>query len=142
MPSRCATWKTASQSRTATAVTVKNISTRQVQISVNFSYPTSTKSYGTFIYDIYGDGNVVISSTLVPGSAHLPEIPEVGMLCTVPADFSTVSWYGRGPFENYWDRKTGSNVGVYRTSIDSMFVAYIRPQETGNRTDVHLGMFD
>ena len=96
MPSRCATWKTASQSRTVTGVTVKNISTRQIQIAVNFSYPTSTKSYGTVIYDIYGDGNVVISSTLVPGNAQLPEIPEVGMLCTVPADFSTVSlvWTG------------------------------------------------
>jgi beta-galactosidase len=136
MPTRCATWKTASQGRTVTGVTVKNISTRQIQVAVNFSYPTSTKSYGIVIYDIYGDGNVVISSTLVPGNAQLPEIPEVGMLCTVPADFSTITWYGRGPFENYWDRKKGANVGVYTTTVDSMFVSYIRPQETGNRTDV------
>jgi beta-galactosidase len=136
MPSRCATWKTASLSRTVTGVTVKNISTRQTQVAMNFSYPTSTKSYGIVVYDIYGDGNVVVSSTLVPGSAQLPEIPEVGMLCTVPADFSTVTWYGRGPFENYWDRKKGSNVGVYTTTVDSMFVSYIRPQETGNHTDV------
>jgi beta-galactosidase len=136
MPTRCVTWKNASQNRTVTGLTLKEISTRQIQIVVTFSYPTSTKSSGNVIYNIYGDGNVVISSTLVPGNAQLPEIPEVGMLCTVPADFSTISWYGRGPFENYWDRKTGSNVGVYRTSIDSMFVSYIRPQETGNRTDV------
>jgi len=136
MPSRCATWKTASQSRTVTGVTLKETSNRQIQIAVNFNYPTSTKSYGTVIYDIYGDGNVVISSTLVPGNAQLPEIPEVGMLCTVPAAFSNITWYGRGPFENYWDRKKGANVGVYTTTVDSMFVSYIRPQETGNRTDV------
>lgn len=136
MPTRCATWKTASQGRTVTGVTVKNISTHQIQVAVNFTYPTSTKSYGIVIYDIYGDGNVVISSTLVPGNTQLPEIPEVGMLCTVPADFSKITWYGRGPLENYWDRKKGANVGVYTTTVDSMFVSYIRPQETGNRTDV------
>ena len=136
MPTRCATWKNASQNRTVTGLTLKEISTRQIQIVVTFSYPTSTKSFGSITYDIYGDGNIVISSTLVPGNAQLPEIPEVGMLCTVPADFSTITWYGRGPFENYWDRKKSSNVGVYNTTIDSMFVSYIRPQETGNRTDV------
>jgi beta-galactosidase len=136
MPTRCATWKNASQNRTVTGLTLKGISTRQIQIVVTFSYPTSTKSSGSVIYDIYGDGTVVISSTLVPGNAQLPEIPEVGMLCTVPSDFSTVTWYGRGPFENYWDRKKGSNVGVYTTTVDSMFVSYIRPQETGNHTDV------
>jgi len=136
MPARCGTWKNASQNRTVTGLTLKEISTRQIQIAVNFSYPTSTKSYGTVVYDIYGDGNVVVSSTLVPGSAQLAEIPEVGMLCTVPPEFTNVTWYGRGPFENYWDRKMGSNVGVYKTTIDSMFVSYIRPQETGNRTDV------
>jgi beta-galactosidase len=136
MPIRCATWKKASQSRTVTGVTLKEISARQIQIAVNFNYPTSTKSYGTVIYDIYGDGNVVISSTLVPGSAQLPEIPEVGMLCTVPSEFNKVTWYGRGPFENYWDRKKGANIGVYTTTVDSMFVSYICTQETGNRTDV------
>jgi len=136
MPSRCATWKNASQSRTVTGLTSKEISTHQIQIAVTFSYPTSIKSFGSIIYDIYGDGTVVISSTLVPGNTQLPEIPEVGMLCTVPAEFNNVMWYGRGPFENYWDRKKGSNVGVYSTTVDSMFISYIRPQETGNRTDV------
>lgn len=136
MPSRCGTWKNASQNRTVTGLTLKEISARQVQIVVTFSYPTSTKSFGSIIYDIYGDGNVVVSSTLVPGNSQLPEIPEVGMFCTVPSEFNNVSWYGRGPFENYWDRKTSANVGVYNTTVDSMFVSYIRPQETGNRTDV------
>jgi hypothetical protein len=88
------------------------------------------------LYDVYGDGNIVVTSTLIPGGSQLPEIPEIGMLCTVPAELSRVTWYGRGPYENYWDRKTGSNVGIHTTTIDSMFNAYIRPQETGNRTDV------
>ena len=136
MASRCATWRNASLNRTVTALSIKKVSARQVQIVVSFSYATSTKSNGSVIYDIYGDGNIVISSTLVPGSPQLPEIPEVGMLCQVPSEFNNVTWYGRGPFENYWDRKTGSNVGLYKTTVDSMFISYIKPQETGNRTDI------
>ena len=54
----------------------------------------------------------------------------------MPTEFNNVTWYGRGPYENYWDRKTGSYIDKYKTTIDSMFVSYIRPQETGNRTDV------
>ncbi|MFH1196616.1 MAG: glycoside hydrolase family 2 TIM barrel-domain containing protein [bacterium] len=136
MPNRCNTWRDASRSRTVTGVTLNQTSTRQVQIVVSFSFPTSTKSFGSEVYDIYGDGNIVITSTLVPGGSQLPEIPEIGMLCQVPSQFSNVTWYGRGPVENYWDKKTGSNIGVYNTKVDSMFVSYIRPQEAGNRTDV------
>ncbi len=136
MPGRCAAWRNASLNRTVTGFSVKQLSPRRVQVVVNFSYPTTTKSSGSVIYDVYGDGDIIVTATLVPGSYTLPEIPEIGMLCQVPTGFNNVTWYGRGPYENYWDRKTGSNVGVYRTTVDSMFVSYIRPQETGNRTDV------
>ena len=136
MPDRCSTWRDASLSRTVTGISTKNISENHVQVIINFSYPTSTKSSGTIIYDVYGDGNIIVSYTLVPGSSQLPEIPEIGMLCEIPPEFNNVIWYGRGPYENYWDRKTGSYIDEYRTTADSMFVSYIRPQETGNRTDV------
>ena len=46
-----------------------------------------------------------------------------------------VSWFGRGPQESYWDRKSGARVGRYHTSATDLFHPYIRPQETGNRTD-------
>ena len=136
MQSRCATWENSSRNRTVSGVGLKVYSPKQIQVAVSFEYPTSPKSSGTVRYDVYGDGNIVITSTLVPGSAQLPEIPEIGMLSMVPSSFGRVTWYGRGPYENYWDRKTGSNVGVHSTTVDSMFVYYIRPQETGNRTDV------
>ncbi len=136
MPSRCNTWRDASLNRTVTGISVKQISGNHIQVIINFNFPTSVKSSGSVIYNIYGDGNIIVSYTLIPGSSELPEIPEIGMLCQVPAEFSNVTWYGRGPYENYWDRKTGSYIDEYKTTIDSMFVSYIRPQETGNRTDV------
>ncbi len=110
MPGRCNTWRNASISRTVTGISTKQISNNHIQVTVNFNYPTTTKSSGSVIYDIYGDGNIIISYTLLPGSPELPEIPEIGMLCKVPSEFNNVTWYGRGPYENYWDRKTGSYV--------------------------------
>jgi beta-galactosidase len=47
-----------------------------------------------------------------------------------------MSWFGRGPHESYWDRKTGSAVGLYSGPVEEQFHPYVRPQETGNKTDV------
>ena len=63
-------------------------------------------------------------------------IPEIGNLLVLPKEFHNVTWYGRGPEENYIDRKTGYNVGLYQSTVEDFFVDYIKPQETGNRTDV------
>ena len=54
----------------------------------------------------------------------------------VPKRFETVTWYGRGPHESYWDRKTGARVGRFQKSVSDMWHHYVRPQETGNRTDI------
>jgi beta-galactosidase len=136
MPNRCRTWRNTGQNRTVKGLTLNKISSRHIQVVVNFSYPTSTESYGLVSYSIFGSGDIIVSATLTPGSKSLPEIPEVGMLLKLPVEFDNVTWYGRGPAENYWDRKTGYNVGVYSSSVDDMFFDYIEPQETGNRTDV------
>jgi len=60
----------------------------------------------------------------------------VGMKMELALGFENVSYYGRGPGENYSDRATGSPVGIYRTTLDGMFAPYIRPQFFGNRTGV------
>ena len=50
--------------------------------------------------------------------------------------FSKISWFGRGPFENYWDRKTAAFVGLYNSTVEEQYFPYIRPQENGYKTDV------
>ena len=57
-------------------------------------------------------------------------------MLVLPKEFHNVTWYGRGPEENYIDRKTGYNIGLYQSTVEDFFVDYIKPQETGNRTDV------
>jgi beta-galactosidase len=66
----------------------------------------------------------------------LPELPRVGLSGRLTEHWDTVEWFGRGPEENYPDRKDGSPIGSYRRRTDDMYVPYIVPQENGTRTDV------
>jgi beta-galactosidase len=58
------------------------------------------------------------------------------MQMAVPAALANVTWFGRGPHENYWDRRTGAAVGRYGGRVEEFVHDYVRPQENGNRTDV------
>jgi beta-galactosidase len=73
----------------------------------------------------------------------LPVIPRVGMNMELIAKLDQVSWFGRGPHENYWDRKRSARVGLYDSSVAELYVPYLRPQENGYRTDTrHVAFSD
>lgn len=63
-------------------------------------------------------------------------LPRFGVRLRLPAAYHNVEYLGRGPEENYWDRKSGSMIGLYETTAEQMYVPYVRPQENGHRTDV------
>ncbi|HEY4149429.1 MAG TPA: glycoside hydrolase family 2 TIM barrel-domain containing protein [Chitinophagaceae bacterium] len=86
-------------------------------------------------YIIHGDGLVKVEFTLLPDTG-LPDIPKVGMQCGIKRSYSTISWYGRGPLENYTDRRTGFESAVYSLPLPEFMEPYVVPQENGNRTDV------
>jgi beta-galactosidase len=86
-------------------------------------------------YTVNGKGVIKVDYALkVAGS--LPNIPKVGMTCGIANDYRQISWYGRGPLENYLDRRYGFDVGIYSLPIDQFMEPYVKPQENGNRTDV------
>jgi len=62
-------------------------------------------------------------------------MPRFGFQTTVPKTFAKTEYFGRGPFENYADRKSGAMIGVYQSPSDQLTHAYVRPQENGNRTE-------
>ena len=66
----------------------------------------------------------------------MPKLPRLGMTMTLPVEFDNMKWYGKGPHETYWDRKTGAKIGVYSGKVMDQYHPYIRPQENGNKTDV------
>ena len=87
----------------------------------------------TFI--ISADGSVTIANEVEPDPS-LPILPRVGLTMSLPAGFEQMSWFGRGPHENYTDRNAGASVGRYTTTVTDDYVPYIMPQEYGNKTAV------
>jgi beta-galactosidase len=66
----------------------------------------------------------------------LPDLPRIGMRCTVAAPFRQIAWFGRGPHETYIDRKHGAWMGRFEGSVADQYVPYIVPQEHGNKEDL------
>ena len=87
-------------------------------------------------YFIRADASVRLGLTLQP-DATAPEPPRVGWQWAVPGSLRQLRWFGRGPQENYWDRKTGAAVGLYQSTVEDWITHYIRPQENANRADVY-----
>lgn len=88
-----------------------------------------------YAYTITGDGQIVIDHQLLPQGTLPLWLPRVGVTLTLAKNLTNVEWYGRGPQENYPDRKTGYKIGVYNTTVDDMYEPYLIPQDYGLRTD-------
>jgi beta-galactosidase len=135
MPRRQGVWRYAARDRTVSSVEHWQNSDRDVEIYVT-SRPAAGDSRLVTKYQVFGTGEVVITNTFRPGTVDIPDLPKFGMTLTLPRPFGQVEWLGRGPHESYSDRKSGAAVGMYHRTIEEMSYPYIRPQETGNRTDV------
>jgi len=135
MPALQGVWRSASQEQPIRRVEHWQNSNRDVEIVVVRDLP-AVGSVHTTHYQVFGNGEVVITSSLEIGSLDLPDLPKYGLTFTLPPALNRVEWFGRGPHENYADRKTGAAVGTYQSTVAELHTPYIRPQENGNRTDV------
>ena len=89
----------------------------------------------TLAYSIYPDGMVDLASSIVTSNPDLA-LPRLGYEVKLPSQYDQYTYYGRGPLNNYNDRKTGSFVGLYRSTVQDQFVNFPKPQSMGNREDV------
>lgn len=135
MPERCKIWLDVGTKQKIDEVSVKKTGPAQVQIGVASILQAADSRY-TSRFIILGSGDVFIDNRFTPGSQDLPELPRFGMQMVLPVEFDNMEWYGRGPHESYWDRKTGASVGLYGGKVIDQHHPYIRPQESGNKTDV------
>lgn len=107
---------------------------------VSAEYEMPSVSAGTKLqltYEINNRGAVKVSQKLVAEKgAKVSNIFRFGMQMVMPKSFENISYYGRGPVENYIDRKWATELGVYNQTVTDQFYAYIRPQENGNKTDI------
>ncbi|HHU96274.1 MAG: glycoside hydrolase family 2 TIM barrel-domain containing protein [Bacteroidota bacterium] len=89
-----------------------------------------------FTYIVNGNGEITINHTAKSYGSSLPlYYPRFGLTATLDASIDHVEWYGRGPQENYPGRKTGYKIGIYSSTVDEMYVPYIKPGDYGLRTD-------
>lgn len=87
------------------------------------------------IWTVAPDGKVDLEAVVTSNNPNLV-LPRLGWEMLVPKEFGQTEWYGRGPLENYADRKSGSFVGRYSLPVKDMFVNYAKPQNMANREDV------
>jgi beta-galactosidase len=92
-------------------------------------------TFVSMLYTLHEDGRVEINMMMRMGK-KAPEIPRIGLTFGVAADQDKINWFGRGPQENYRDRKTGYAIGLYQSTVNSWITDYVRPQDNANRTDV------
>ena len=86
-------------------------------------------------YTIYADGKIGVQATFIkPKDGEI--IRRLGLQMVLPEDMEYVQWYGRGPHENYIDRKTSAYIGIYQNTVTGMEEHYVRSQSMGNREDV------
>lgn len=135
MPKRLGFWKQANNESTLQKIDYWQNSDRDVEIETVFLLPDK-RSLAKLHYHIFGNGEIVLNASLQPGSIDLPELPRFGLNLQLPIEFKQIEWFGRGPHENYPDRKTGAAIDLYRMPLDRFYHHYIRPQENANRSDV------
>ncbi len=86
-------------------------------------------------YTIHPTGEIKVDYQL-SADTSLPNIPRIGLSMGIPNEYEEVTWYGRGPLENYVDRRYGFDAAIYSANLDQINEPYPMPQEYGNLTDV------
>ncbi len=133
---RCAVWRKAGAERKVQSVKAEQVGPQLVRITADATLPIGDGTKYRTIYSVYGSGDVVVDGSMEPVGGNIPELPRFGMQLAIPGRYSTMTYLGRGPYENYWDRHTGSAVGLYSGTVEELLHVYTRPQESSNRTDV------
>ncbi|MFH2068077.1 MAG: glycoside hydrolase family 2 TIM barrel-domain containing protein [Candidatus Omnitrophota bacterium] len=133
-------WRESGLDRLQHRLTEFNVVKRDNFVQVKTSFVLAASSLHpvctvVYQYTVYGSADVLIETCFTP-TGELPYLPRLGLEVVLPDSYNRFSWYGRGPHENYVDRKESALVGLYSGSVRDQYVPYLKPQENGNKTDV------
>lgn len=125
-------------------ILVKNVvvekENKEVKIIFNMDLSTIGANY-QLSYKMNGNGDVYVEANYTPTEKNIPLIPKFGMKMGIDSCMNNISWYGRGEYENYPDRKNGYLLGIYSKNIEEFITNYIAPQDNSNRCDVRWASF-
>jgi beta-galactosidase len=124
--------------RTVLSFEAAQLAPQVVQVCISARLCAADKRDGIdseMVYRVYGNGEVLLKHK-VSINKRLPFVPRVGLELILPGELEQLTWYGRGPHENYVDRKKGAAVGLYRSTVTDQFTPYVYPSECGGKEDV------
>ncbi|WP_394176512.1 glycoside hydrolase family 2 TIM barrel-domain containing protein [Thalassotalea litorea] len=131
-----AVWQQLGRNSKLTSMVVKQVSDSYAKVDVELALEAVESRY-LLTYHIYGNGEVQVDNWFYAAPhKKYGELPRIGNMFELDSQFEHINYYGRGPHENYDDRKSSAFVGFYETDVDGMYVPYVRPSENGYRTDV------
>ena len=90
----------------------------------------------TVRYTVIDERTILVDVDYQPTATNRPVMPKFGMRMRIPADFTTIEYYGRGPWENYPDRKRSAFIGRYKMPLSEYETEYVHPQDNSCRTDI------
>ncbi|WNC69174.1 glycoside hydrolase family 2 TIM barrel-domain containing protein [Thalassotalea nanhaiensis] len=139
---RMANWMNAAAYRKITSINTKTLDSNLVEITVNAKLIVNNADY-KLVYLINDQGDIQVQADYIPDVARITEkyMPKFGMRVALEPSLSDISWYGRGPFENYPDRKTAARIGNYQKSLTEFQVPYVSATDSSNRSDVRSAGF-
>jgi beta-galactosidase len=120
------------------AFEVRQINKKIIEVRTHAWLCAAGKNTGIeseIVYRVYGNGEVVLDNKVLVDQ-QLPFIPRVGLELVLPGEYEQLAWYGRGPHENYIDRKKGAALGRYKSTVADQFTPYVYPSECGGKEDV------
>lgn len=132
---RCRIWKDAGKNASLKELRIDKEGNSEVIMTAVYDMKQQESSMEVK-YTVRGDGSIKVDMSFTPGKKTLPEMPRLGMRMILPSDFDNMKWFGRGPHENYADRKNSALIGVYSATVWEQYHPYVRAQETGNKCDV------
>ena len=122
--------------KSITAVKAKNGKNVNAVVTAVYDMP-DVKAALTIAYTIAPDGTIGVEQKMdATEGEKISDMFRFGMLMQLPYNMDKSQFYGRGPIENYIDRKGSQNIGIYSQTADEQFFPYIRPQETGTKSDL------
>ncbi len=130
-----APWLAMSAARTVESVKAERIGSGAAAVTVRYVMGDDAVRF-TSRYTMRGDGSVDIAGAFTPLKQDLSDPLRIGFQFAAPSRFKTIEYYGRGPHENYADRKTSAAIGLWRGAIADQNHNFMRPQETGTKSDV------
>ena len=133
---RCRTWQDAGKNAVLKDIQLQESADKKMATVVASYDMKEQESALQVTYRIRPNGVVNVTMQFTAGKKQLPEMPRLGMRMVLPGEYEQMTWLGRGPQENYADRKTGAAVGLYSASVWEQYHPYVRAQETANKCDV------